>query len=86
LCGPIISIASDALAQSGQRAGTDLDPKDIAADAAHMKQAQVGTDNDNSAASWGVARRRLLLSPKPWDLFPSMIAIAVSLRIQRPHS
>jgi protein SCO1/2 len=59
LCGPVISIVSDALAHSGLRAGTDfrlvvvgLDPKDTAADAARMKQAQVGTDSDNSTASY----------------------------------
>ena len=41
LCGPVISIVSDALAQSGLRPGVDyrliavgLDPKDTAADAA----------------------------------------------------
>jgi len=49
LCGPVISIASDGLARSGLRPGKDfrlivvgLDPKDTAADAANMKQAQVG--------------------------------------------
>lgn len=59
LCGPVISIVSDALAQSGLRAGEDfrlivvgLDPKDTAADAASMKLAQVGRDNENSAASY----------------------------------
>ncbi len=50
LCGPVVSIASDALAQSGLRPGKDfrlvvvgLDPKDTAADAAAMKTAQVGS-------------------------------------------
>ena len=45
LCGPALSIVSDALAQSGLRPGVDfrlvaveLDPKDTAADAANMKQ------------------------------------------------
>jgi protein SCO1/2 len=49
LCGPVISIASDALSKSGLRPDRDfrlivvgLDPKDTAADAANMKQAQVG--------------------------------------------
>jgi protein SCO1 len=53
LCGPVISIASDALAHSGLRPGRDfrlivvgLDPKDTAAEAARMKQAQVGEDSD----------------------------------------
>jgi protein SCO1/2 len=48
LCGPVISIVSDALAHSGLRPGKDfrlivigLDPKDTAADAANMKRAQV---------------------------------------------
>jgi protein SCO1/2 len=48
LCGPVISMVSDALASSGLRPGTDyrlivvgLDPRDTAADAARMKQAQV---------------------------------------------
>ena len=59
LCGPVISIVSDALAHSGLRPATDfrlivvgLDPKDTAADAARMKQAQVRLDGDNSAASY----------------------------------
>jgi protein SCO1/2 len=49
LCGPVISIVSDALARSGLRPGIDfrlivvgLDPKDKADDAARMKQAQIG--------------------------------------------
>jgi protein SCO1/2 len=49
LCGPIISIVSDALARTGLRPGADfrlvvvgLDPKDTAMDAAAMKNAQVG--------------------------------------------
>lgn len=59
LCGPVISIVSDALARSGLRPGEDfrlivagLDPKDTAADAASMKLAQVGRDSENSAASY----------------------------------
>jgi protein SCO1 len=50
LCGPIISIVSEALEQCGLRPGKDfrlivagLDPKDSAADAAVMKEAQLGT-------------------------------------------
>src|ERR1700760_4255860 len=49
LCGPVISIASDALGKSGLRPGKDfrlivvgLDPKDTAVDAASMRQAQIG--------------------------------------------
>ena len=49
LCGPVISIASDALGKSGLRPGKDfrlivvgLDPKDTAADAASMRQARIG--------------------------------------------
>jgi protein SCO1/2 len=49
LCGPVIAIVSDALGKSELRPGKDfrlivvgLDPKDTAADAARMKQAQVG--------------------------------------------
>lgn len=53
LCGPVISIVSDALARSGLRPVADfrlvvigLDPNDTAADAARMRQAQTGlTDN-----------------------------------------
>lgn len=55
LCGPIISIVSDALAHSGLHSGADfrlivvgLDPKDTATDAAAMKRAQV---NDGVAAA-----------------------------------
>jgi len=51
LCGPVISIVADALARSGLPSGADfslivvgLDPKDTAADAARMKQAQLGED------------------------------------------
>jgi protein SCO1/2 len=50
LCGPVISIVSEALEHSGLRPGVDfrlivagLDPKDSAADAAVMKDAQLGT-------------------------------------------
>jgi protein SCO1/2 len=50
LCGPVISIASDALERSRLRPGLDfrlivagLDPKDTAADAVAMKGAQVGS-------------------------------------------
>lgn len=53
LCGPIISIVSEALERSGLRPGKDfrlivagLDPKDTAADAAVMKAAQLGTTGD----------------------------------------
>jgi protein SCO1/2 len=50
LCGPVVSIVSEALAHSGLKPGPDfrlivvgLDPKDTAADAAAMKTAQIGT-------------------------------------------
>jgi protein SCO1/2 len=50
LCGPIISIVSEALERSGLRPGKDfrlivagLDPKDSLADAVAMKDAQLGT-------------------------------------------
>jgi protein SCO1 len=56
LCGPIISIVSNALAHSGLRPGVDfrlivvgLDSKDTAADAASMKQAQVGSDSSGAS-------------------------------------
>lgn len=59
LCGPVISIASDALAHSGLRPGQDfrlivvgLDPKDTAAEAARMKQAQLGDDSEISKAAY----------------------------------
>jgi protein SCO1/2 len=59
LCGPMISITSDALRKSGLRPGKDfrlivigLDPKDTAADAVRMKQAQVGSAGELSAASY----------------------------------
>ena len=59
LCGPAVSIVSDALAQSGLRPGVDfrlvavgLDPKDTAADAANMKQARVGAGNEIAAAAY----------------------------------
>lgn len=55
LCGPVISIVSDALARSGLRPGADfrlivvgLDPKDTAADAARMKQAEAGAAGDST--------------------------------------
>jgi protein SCO1/2 len=51
LCGPVISIVSDALSHSGLRPGRDfrlvvvgLDPKDTAPDAVRMKQAQVAPE------------------------------------------
>jgi protein SCO1/2 len=53
LCGPVIAIVSDALTRSGLKPGADfrliavgLDPKDTAADASAMKNAQVGTTGD----------------------------------------
>lgn len=58
LCGPVISIASDALGRSGLRPARyfrliviGLDPKDTAADAISMKRAQVGIDSEIGAAS-----------------------------------
>lgn len=58
LCGPVISIVSGALAHSGLRPGADfrlvvigLDPKDTTADAARMKQAQIGPNDEELAAS-----------------------------------
>jgi protein SCO1/2 len=59
LCGPVISIVSDALAHSGLRPGADfhlvvigLDPKDTAADATTMKRAQVGIRSEMAEASY----------------------------------
>ncbi|WP_143201541.1 SCO family protein [Bradyrhizobium sp. NAS96.2] len=53
LCGPLISVVSNALADSGLRAGTDfrlivfgLDPKDTAEDALAMKAAQLSPRDD----------------------------------------
>jgi protein SCO1 len=58
LCGPVISIVSNALDRSGLRPSADfrllvvgLDPKDTAADAVRMKQAQIGRDHDQFAAT-----------------------------------
>jgi protein SCO1 len=55
LCGPVVSVVSDALRRSGLRPGPDFqlvvvgfDPKDTAADAATMKRAQVGDNDDLS--------------------------------------
>jgi protein SCO1/2 len=51
LCGPVISIVSEALESSELRPGRDfrlivagMDPKDTAADAAAMKEAQLGAE------------------------------------------
>ena len=59
LCGPVVSIVSDALAHSGLRPGTDfrlvvvgLDPKDTAASAANMKQAQDALGSTSSASTF----------------------------------
>jgi protein SCO1/2 len=59
LCGPVISIAADALAASALKPGADfrlivvgLDPKDTAADAAAMKRAQVGARGGVADASY----------------------------------
>ena len=50
LCGPVVSIVSDTPARSGLRPDADfrlivvgLDPKDTAADAARIKEAQAGS-------------------------------------------
>jgi len=59
LCGPVVSIVSDALAHSGLHPGTDfrlvvvgLDPKDTAASAASMKQAQDALGDASSASAF----------------------------------
>jgi protein SCO1/2 len=59
LCGPVVSIVSDALAHSGLHPGTDfrlvvvgLDPKDTAASAANMKQAQDALGGASPASSF----------------------------------
>jgi protein SCO1/2 len=59
LCGPVISIVSEALSRSRLRPGQDfrlivvgLDPRDTAADAATMKRAQVGTNGDLAAHTY----------------------------------
>ncbi|TYL83341.1 SCO family protein [Bradyrhizobium cytisi] len=59
LCGPMISIVSDALASSGLHPSVDfrlvvvgLDPKDTAADAATMKRARIGSDAVLSATDF----------------------------------
>ena len=59
LCGPIISVVSDALRQTGLKSGTDfrfimigLDPKDLADDARAMKDALVGSDGDLPAHTY----------------------------------
>jgi protein SCO1 len=59
LCGPIVSIVSDALRQTGLKPGSDfrfivtgIDPKDSADDARAMKDAQVGTDGDLPAYTY----------------------------------
>ena len=53
LCGPMVSVVSDALRQTGSSrepisasSSIGLDPKDLADDARAMKDAQVGTDGD----------------------------------------
>jgi protein SCO1/2 len=57
LCGPVISIVSGALAQSGLPRSDyrfvviGLDPKDTAADAARMRRAQIGPDDEGPARS-----------------------------------
>ncbi len=55
LCGPIVSMVADALTRSGLRPAEDfrlivvgLDPKDTAADAKAMKDAQLGADGNLS--------------------------------------
>jgi protein SCO1/2 len=59
LCGPIVSIVSDALTHSGLRPGADFrlvvigfDAKDSAADALAMKRAQIGESNSLSSHAY----------------------------------
>jgi protein SCO1/2 len=59
LCGPIVSVVSDALRQTGLTPGNDFrfivigfDPKDSANDARAMKDVQVGTDGDLPAYTY----------------------------------
>ena len=68
LCGPIVSIVSGALRRTTLRPGSDfrlivvgLDPKDTAADATTMKNAQVGT-------AGSLARHTLFLRALPGDI------------------
>lgn len=68
LCGPIVSIVSGALRRTSLRPGSDfrlivvgLDPKDTAADATTMKNAQVGT-------AGSLARHTLFLRAVPGDI------------------
>jgi protein SCO1/2 len=59
LCGPVISIAAEALAHSGLKPGAEFrlivvgfDPKDTAADAEALKRAQVGSDGALAGVSY----------------------------------
>jgi protein SCO1 len=85
LCGPVISIVSEALARSGLRPGSDfrlivvgLDPKDSAADAAAMKAAQVGTQG-------GLAEQAFFLRGTPETISELTAAFGFRSVYDREH-
>ena len=91
LCGPVISIVSDALGKSGLRPGKDfrlivvgLDPKDTAADAASMRQARIGGEMAEASYFLRGDAGAITKLTRPWDSNPSMTATATSSRIRRP--
>ena len=85
LCGPAISIVSNALADTGLRAGKDfrlivvgLDPKDTAAQAAAMKDAQISTRG-------GLAEQSRFLRVAAADTGALMGAFGVQAVYDREH-
>jgi protein SCO1/2 len=85
LCGPILGIVSGALQDTGLRPGTDfrlivvgLDPKDSAADARAMKEAQLGTDG-------AFARQALFLRAAPPGVAELTRALGIRSVYDREH-
>ncbi|WP_429021974.1 SCO family protein [Bradyrhizobium sp. I1.14.4] len=85
LCGPIISIVSRALADTGLKAGAayrlivfGLDPKDTAADAQVMKSSQIGSQTNLSSQS-------VFLRAAPTDVADLLAAFGIQATYDAEH-
>lgn len=85
LCGPIVSIVSNALVDTGLTAGTDyrlivfgLDPKDTASDARAMKAVQVSARSD-------IAQQSVFLRGTPAQVTKLLTAFGIQASYDREH-
>ncbi|PAY04699.1 SCO family protein [Bradyrhizobium sp. UFLA03-84] len=85
LCGPMLSIVSSALADTGLQAGSayrlivlDLDPKDTAADARAMRAAQINPRSD-------LATQSVFLRAVPADVSALLAALGIEPAYDTEH-